>query len=75
MLASDAPPVQWLELVSEEGRAFPLAAQRVVEAWRATGAKVHTNTVVGEPFWALQEITLAPGLLAKTVELFTGRIQ
>lgn len=75
MLGSDAPPVQWLELVSGEGRAFPLGGQRVVEAWRAAGAKVHTKTVVGEPFWALQEITVAPGLLAKTVELFTGQVQ
>jgi len=64
------PPVHWLELVSVEGRQPSPATQRVVENWRGQGVRIFSSAVVGEPFWSLPEITVAPGLLRATSQLF-----
>ena len=64
------PPVDWLELVSAEGRLASPATQRVVENLRRQGMRIFSSAVVGEAFWSLPEITVAPGLLHATSQLF-----
>lgn len=59
--------VDWFELVSAADRPLLPASQRVVDEWRAGGVTVHARTLVGEAFWATQEIAVAPDLLAATV--------
>ena len=58
-LAAMAPacPVSWLEIGAVNNEQLSPAGQRVADAWRAAGAHVQTQTVIGEPFWATQEIT------------------
>lgn len=63
------PEVDWLELISAEDRPLPPASQRIIDAWRQNGVQVNPVGVVGEPFWSTQEITVAPGLIDRTLEL------
>jgi len=50
-------PVIWLEVGAVNGAQLSPAAQRVADGWRAAVSRVQTQTVIGEPFWATQEIT------------------
>lgn len=52
-----ACPVHWLEVGATTAEQLSPAAQRVADAWRANGAQVQSQSVIGEPFWATQEIT------------------
>ena len=54
--------VHWQEVVAGGADLSP-AAQRVVDAWRNHGARVHSQSVIGEPFWATQEIPECPSLI------------
>lgn len=57
--------VHWQE-VGAGGADLSPAAQRVVDAWRNHGARVHSQSVIGEPFWATQEITECLPLIEAT---------
>jgi exosortase A-associated hydrolase 2 len=70
LVSPNLPPVDWLELVSTEGRQHSPATQRMVENLRRQGTRVFSSTVVGEAFWSLPEITVAPELLHATSQLF-----
>ena len=59
--------VHWLELGAEPGDRLLPASERVVEAWRKADIGVKTATVSGDPFWTLQETTLATELIAATM--------
>lgn len=59
--------VDWFELVSAADRPLSPVSQRLVNEWRASGVTVHFQTVVGEAFWATQEIAVVPDLLAATL--------
>ncbi len=58
--------VDWLELGIEPSERLSPASQRIADAWAAAGVSVLAKTVRGDPFWTLQETTLAPELLAAT---------
>jgi exosortase A-associated hydrolase 2 len=62
-------PVHWFELISEPGRPMPPAAARVASGWQRHGADVNVHLVPGPAFWATQEITECPGLLASTMSI------
>lgn len=63
-------PVHWFELVPESGRPIPPAVARVASAWERRGVDLHVHLMPGAPFWASQEITECPTLLAATTNLF-----
>lgn len=62
--------LDWLEVGAEASDRLLPAGERVVDAWRKVGLAVSTATVVGDPFWTLQETTLAPALLATTTQTY-----
>ncbi len=64
--------VDWLELSSPGSEsALSPASRRVLESLPAEGGpEVTSQAVSGEPFWTIQEITLAPALLDATDALF-----
>ena len=62
--------VHWFEVTAERSDRPLLGGQRVIETWRKAAATVSAMTVAGNPFWALQETTLAPELLAATTDAF-----
>lgn len=59
--------VHWVEVAAEAGRRLSPAGERAIAAWRSAGADVTASVVGGEPFWSLQEITLAPSLIEATL--------
>ncbi len=66
-------PVHWLEIASDPGRPVSPGANRVIENWREAGCDVDAETVAGEPFWNLQETTLAPALIERTTDILQRR--
>jgi exosortase A-associated hydrolase 2 len=68
-LAPDAR-VNWLDVAAEASDRLLPAGERVAEGWRQAGMSVSAATVPGDPFWTLQETTLAPALLAATTGIF-----
>jgi exosortase A-associated hydrolase 2 len=65
-LAPAGVAVHWYEAVSAADRPMPPAVTRVADAWRAQGVDVQLQAVPCAPFWATQEITICPELLAAT---------
>jgi exosortase A-associated hydrolase 2 len=63
-------PVTWLEVASGEDAGLSTPSQQVVSALTERGRPVVARAVRGDPFWAAQEITLAPVLLQATDDLF-----
>ena len=59
--------IHWLEVVNDPERPLLPVSQRLIDNWRNENITVSTLTVVGESFWATQEITLAPALLDVSV--------
>ena len=66
-------PVHWLEIAADPERPVSPAASRVIESWRAAGCAVEAETVAGEPFWSLQETTLAPAPIERTTDILQRR--
>ena len=68
-LPSPAMPVRWLEALPAADRPLTPATLRLAEKWRAAGAALELQGVSCPSFWATQEITEAPELLAATMQL------
>jgi exosortase A-associated hydrolase 2 len=62
-------PVHWFEMVADDSKSFPPASARVSAALKEQGAVLETQPVVGPPFWATPEISLAPRLLDATTDV------
>jgi hypothetical protein len=60
------PPLRWFDLVTSAGDPLPPATIATVARWAATGSRVTADAVVGDPFWSVQEITVAPRLVEAT---------
>jgi exosortase A-associated hydrolase 2 len=67
--------VGWFEVSTNAGDRLMPAGQRIVDAWRKSGTSVCARAVSGEPFWMLQETTLAPELLTATTEFFKACLE
>jgi exosortase A-associated hydrolase 2 len=67
---SPSVTVDWFELVADEGLTPPPMSCSTVQNWHRQGSQVSLLTSVGEPFWSLQEITVAAGLIEATSALF-----
>jgi len=65
---SHAIRIDWLEVGAASGPQLSFAGEQVAAGWRKAGISIATHAVSGEPFWALQETTLAPELLTATTE-------
>ena len=60
-------PVIWVETGSEDRGPSP-ASQRVIDAWVEKGVSVETRLCRGDPFWTIQETTVAPAIIEATLE-------
>jgi exosortase A-associated hydrolase 2 len=63
--------IEWIAVEPEDAPPAP-AQEKVAEEWRARGLIVRRHRVADEPFWSLQETTLAPALVARTTALLAG---
>ncbi|MGF1630366.1 MAG: hydrolase 2, exosortase A system-associated [Kiloniellaceae bacterium] len=75
LLASiEACRIDWLEVTSAESEpSLAPASRRLLEAAGTArgGHQLASRAVSGEPFWTIQEFTLAPNLLDTTDAVFT----
>lgn len=70
--ALDDLPLDWLEVTSAPGGDLTPASRRLMAELEQDGRSISAMAVPGEAFWGIQEITLAPGLLAATDGLFAS---
>lgn len=68
-----ALPIHWLELAAESDKPISPGASRIINGWREGGSTIEAETIVGEPFWSLQETTIAPKLIKRTTEVLKGK--
>ncbi len=68
-LAAMVPPcaVVWFEVGAATGARLTPASQRVAQIWSDAGTAIQVRTVMGDPFWATQEITECTGLIETTL--------
>lgn len=59
--------VYWLELATEADRPLLPVSQRLIDSWQQEGIPIHAQSVVGDTFWATQEIAVAAELLTVSV--------
>ena len=67
---SDSPPIEWFEIVGSKEQTLNPASQKVRAAWSDSGIQVNAHKVVGESFWVTPEISVLPGLLERTSDVF-----
>jgi exosortase A-associated hydrolase 2 len=65
-LAPAASRVHWFEMVAGSDRPLAPAVARLAASWQQQGCDVQVRQVVGQPFWATQEIAESEDLLAAT---------
>lgn len=65
-------PVDWFEVVPEQGRGLSPAAKKTIDAWARQSSGVRIHLVTGPAFWATQEITECPALVAATCDTLAG---
>jgi len=73
LVAFPPPPsvmVDWFELVADGGLEPSPAVRSAAQNWRKQGSRTSLRPLVGEPFWSLQEITVAASLIEATSALF-----
>ena len=71
MTPSPDTRVKLLETGTPGGDATP-GSQRIIGAWTEAGIDVSTVVCAGEPFWTIQETTIAPALIDATVAALAG---
>lgn len=57
----------WIEIGDPERGPTP-ASQRTIDAWRESGVNVDVRICTGEPFWTIQETTIAPSMIEETLK-------
>ena len=63
-------PVDWIEIVSDPGRAMSPASAKVVREWeKEKDSNLNIHLVPCKPFWATQEISECPELVSATAEI------
>lgn len=65
-------PVAWIEVAAEAGAALAPAGAAAVERLRSAGVALQVMTAAGEPFWAIEETVVSPGLIDATTSLWQG---
>jgi exosortase A-associated hydrolase 2 len=61
-------PLDWVAVETSDAPPSP-AQQEIVDDWRRHGLQVRLHRAAAEPFWSLQETTLAPALIELTASL------
>jgi len=63
-------PTHWFEIVPAPGRSMTPATSKVVQAWRQAGVNLQVHLTPGAAFWATQEITDCPELIAALCSIY-----
>jgi len=65
-MAPPSCPVHWFDMVAAAERPLSVPSTRIGAAWRDKGCQITQQAVPGPSFWATQEISESPELLAAT---------
>lgn len=65
-------PIRWYEVVAQEGRSLPPAAQRTVDTCLNRGVQIEVRCVAGDTFWNTLEIAECQALLEATTAAISG---
>ncbi|WP_317202246.1 hydrolase 2, exosortase A system-associated [Janthinobacterium sp.] len=71
-LAVDDCPLHWFDIAADAARGVAPASAAALRDWAARGVHARHSQLSGPPFWATQEISVCPTLLAATTALFSG---
>ncbi|MDT8363059.1 MAG: hydrolase 2, exosortase A system-associated [Nitrosomonas sp.] len=71
-LAINDHAIHWFEIVPHAGCEQTPAGKAVITAWQRAGGDITVTLLPGSPFWATQEISECPELIAKTTRIFSG---
>lgn len=71
-LAFRGGPVDWFDTAAGASGAPSPAAAQLAAQWRAQQVDLRMHGAAGPPFWATQETTINPALLAATSAVFDG---
>lgn len=70
VLLEDLPiPLHWIEVLARADQSLPLPVQNLQQTFRSNGMALTTDAIVGESFWATQEITEVPELIQRTLRV------
>jgi hypothetical protein len=58
--------IEWIDVVTDASQPASPAQEQVMTRWREARVEFRRHQAVGEPFWTLQETTVAPALLSAT---------
>jgi exosortase A-associated hydrolase 2 len=59
-------PIDWIDVATDAAQTVSPAQEQVFKRWNEAGLPFKHHRAIGEPFWTLQEITLAPALITMT---------
>lgn len=71
-LAPSGSRVHWFEVVTAADRPPSPAITRLLDSWRQQGVEANLRQVLGQQFWATQEISEAPELIDATCAALAG---
>ncbi|MBL4589442.1 MAG: hydrolase 2, exosortase A system-associated [Alphaproteobacteria bacterium] len=60
----------WFDVLASENQPVPLAATKVLQSLKDRGVAVYQQTIIGENFWANQEIAEVSELVSATSDVF-----
>lgn len=64
-------PVFWFEISSNTEKPLSIVSKKIVDQWQQEGINVDAELVAGDPFWATQEIAMAPSLIQRATDVLT----
>jgi exosortase A-associated hydrolase 2 len=65
-------PVAWVEVAAAADEPWPAAGRSVIDGWLGGGVMVSASTVVGAPFWSIEDTVLCPALVETTTRLLAA---
>lgn len=65
-------PLHWFDIAGEAARGVAPASASALRDWSGRGVHALHSQLAGPPFWATQEISVCPALLAATTAVFSG---
>lgn len=69
-LPSEVKQVYWAEVAATPSLELTVPSKKIIAQWRAEHIQVQAQAVVGQQFWATQEMTVAESLVDMTQQWF-----
>lgn len=74
LLGSSHCPLDWMEVVREQGSGLPTPSTQTISQARSKGADITVHTTAGGAFWTSVEIVTVPELIDRSVSVLCSRV-